>query len=219
MAQPPSAVQDRNMTLYRRNLPHLEKPGGTYFVTFKTLNDFILPPKAKDLVLKHCLHGHGTQYQLHATVVMSNHVHLLFTPMQDGEEYIRLAMIMNGIKGASSHSVNKLLQRKGNLWRDESFDHLIRIPGEFDETMLYIQMNAIQTGVRRPEDYPWYWREPAQPGAAVPRRRKNIIDPVARTSLTLGSHARSRVCCGIQLTRNAPQISLHRLTILSNQSE
>src|SRR5690242_13190395 len=108
----PRLCKDTNMTLYRRNLPHLEKPGGTYFVTFKTLNDFILPPRAKDLALKHCLHGHGMQYQLHAAVVMSNHVHLLFTPMQEGEEYFRLATIMNGKKGLHRTVLTNCLKGK-----------------------------------------------------------------------------------------------------------
>src|SRR5690348_14551273 len=103
------------MTLYRRNLPHLEKPGYPYFVTFKTMDDFILPPGARWLVLNHCLHDNGQKYTLHSGIVMSTHVHLLFTPLLEGELPYRLATIMNGIKGASSHSVNKLLKRKGTL--------------------------------------------------------------------------------------------------------
>ena len=33
---------------------------------------------------------------------------------------------MNGIKGASAHSINKALGRKGSVWQDESFDHILR---------------------------------------------------------------------------------------------
>jgi REP element-mobilizing transposase RayT len=80
---------------------------------------------------------------------------------------------MNGIKGASSHSVNRLLQRKGTLWQDESFDHMIRSEEDFADKLLYVQMNAVETGVRRPEDYPWYWQE----GMTLPRHRKKIKDP------------------------------------------
>jgi REP element-mobilizing transposase RayT len=178
VAQPPPAVQlRRNVTLYRRNLPHLEKPGSTYFVTFTTRNDFMLPDRAKSLVLEHCLYGNGKSYPLHCAIVMRTHVHLIFTPMVMDEATVPLATIMNGIKGASSHSVNRLLKRKGSLWLDESMDHMIRTAADFDDKLLYIQMNAIETGVRHPEEYPWYWREPAQPGAAVPRKRKRPKDP------------------------------------------
>ncbi len=85
----------------------------------------------------------------------------------------RLAKIMGGIKGASVHSVNKRLRREGSLWQDESFDHMIRSEEDFADKLLYIQMNAVETGVKRPEDYPWYWRE----GMPQSKPRKRIRDP------------------------------------------
>ena len=122
------------MTFYRRNLPHLERPGGSYFVTFRTIGDLILPPAARSIALNHCLFDNGRKIQLHAAVVMPDHVHLLFTPLQETEDkWFSLAEIMNGIKGASSHRINKLLQRRGTLWLDESFDRLMRSSDEFGE--------------------------------------------------------------------------------------
>jgi REP element-mobilizing transposase RayT len=161
------------MTFYRRNLPHLEKPGKSYFITFHTMDDFMLPDPAKSMVLNHCMHDHEKKYTLHAAVVMRTHVHLIFTPLANEHETFRLAEIMNGIKGASSHSVNSLLRRKGALWQDESFDHMIRSEEDFADKLLYIQMNAVETGVKRPEDYPWYWQE----GMKRPRPKKRIKDP------------------------------------------
>lgn len=126
------------MTIYRRNLPHIERPGGTYFVTFRTIGSLVLSPEARSVVLKHCLFDNG-RIHLHAVVVMPDHVHLLFTPMQKGTgEWSSLAEIMNGIKGTSSHSVNRLLQRKGALWLDESFDRVMRSADELGEKILYI---------------------------------------------------------------------------------
>jgi REP element-mobilizing transposase RayT len=158
------------MTLYRRNLPHIERPGGSYFVTFRTIGDLILPPDARSVVLNHCLFDNGRKVQLHAAVVMPTHVHLLFTPLQKTEDkWFSLAEIMNGIKGASSHRVNKLLQRRGTLWLDESFDRLMRSSDEFGDKILYIVENPIAAGLAKgPHDYPWCWRESTQPRAAVP---------------------------------------------------
>ena len=136
------------MTFYRRNLPHLEKPGKSYFITFDTMNDFMLPDPAKSLVLNHCLHDHNKKYTLHAAVVMRTHAHLILTPLPNGNGSVRLATVMNGIKGASSHSVNRLLQRKGTLWQDESFDHMIRSEEDFADKLLYIQMNIPGTGAK-----------------------------------------------------------------------
>src|SRR5258708_30320733 len=97
-------------TRYRRNLPHIEKDGATYFVTFRTRGGISLPQDARILVFEHCLYENSRTVHMHAFVVMPNHVHLLFTPLVDkiGEPQL-MATIMKGIKGASSHSVNKLL--------------------------------------------------------------------------------------------------------------
>ena len=114
----------------------------------------MLPDPAKSLVLNHCLYDDGKRYTLHAVVVLRTHVHLLLTPLPDGVASFRLAKIMGGIKGASVHSVNKRLRREGSLWQDESFDHMIRSEEDFADKLLYIQMNAVETGVKRPEATP-----------------------------------------------------------------
>src|SRR5262245_15741769 len=115
-----------NMTFYRRNLPHIDKPGSTYYVSFSTKDKLFLPAEARSLIFDHCLFENGKTVQMHAFVVMPDHVHMLFTPLQKGNEQPHtLARIMNGIKGASAHSVNKLLTREGALWLPESFDRIV----------------------------------------------------------------------------------------------
>jgi len=149
---------------YRRNLPHIEKEGASNFVTFSTRREFVLPPEARTLIFNHCLFENGRKVQMHAFVVMPDHVHLLFMPLENdcGEPY-SLAEIMNGIKGASSHSVNKLLGRKGTLWEPESFDRIPRNSADFEYRASYIVENPIAAGLAKgPDDYPWAWRETAQ---------------------------------------------------------
>ena len=156
--------------MYRRNLPHIQKSDAAHFVTFRTKDNFLLPPEARDLVLKHCVHDNGRRIELHAVVVMPNHVHLLFTPLRDenGDSYT-LATIMNGIKGASAHSVNKLLKRKGSLWQDESFDRVLRSSDDLADKILYVVANPIRSRLAsHPDEYRWLWREQTQPRAAVP---------------------------------------------------
>jgi len=156
-------------SFYRRNLPHIEKDGASYFVNFSTRKDFMLPEEARTLVFQHCLLENTRKVHMHAFVVMPTHVHMLFTPLFDEQdEAYPLAEIMNGIKGASSHSVNKLLGRKGTLWESESFDRIIRSDAEFEYRMLYIVQNPIAAGLAKgPDDYQWSWRESAQPRAAA----------------------------------------------------
>jgi hypothetical protein len=40
------------LTYRRRNLPHLEVPDATYFLTFHTRSGLILPPAARDQVMR-----------------------------------------------------------------------------------------------------------------------------------------------------------------------
>ena len=57
---------------------------------------------------------------------MPDHVHLVLTPAPDGNSFFSVAEIMQGIKGASAHKVNRLLNRKGQVWQRESFDRVLR---------------------------------------------------------------------------------------------
>jgi len=144
---------------YRRNLPHLRAGGKTYFVTFHTCAGRDLPERARDLVLQHCLHDHGSKCTLLAAVVMPDHVHLVLTPMRDsdGAPY-RLREILAGIKGASAHSVNRLLRVRGSLWQAESFDHIIRWRDGVSEKIRYICENPVRKRlVADHDDYPWLW--------------------------------------------------------------
>jgi len=130
-------------------------------MTFCTNKHWILPEHIRTTVLKHCLHDHGVKLQMHGLVVMPDHVHLVFTPLrdQDGQPF-GLAEIMSGIKGASVHSVNKDLLRRGRVWQDESFDHILRSDEKVREKVEYICQNPVHKGLVAHEgDYPWLWRE------------------------------------------------------------
>lgn len=154
---------------YRRNLPHIEKFRAAYFVTFRTLGDLFLPPSARTNALSHCLFENGRKIELHAAVIMPNHVHLLFNPLEgDQPEPFSLAEIMKGIKGVSARKINQLLGRRGSLWQDESFDRIMRAK-EFEFKRNYIIANPMDAGLcKRPGEYRWLWLQPAQTGVSVP---------------------------------------------------
>jgi REP element-mobilizing transposase RayT len=146
---------------YRRNLPHIELSGREHFITFDTYLRWELPPTARDITLKHCLHDNGRKMRLHVAVVMPDHVHMIFTPLEDpkGETY-SFEEIIGAIKSASSHTVNKALRRRGTVWQDESFDHVIRHAESLEQKIEYVRQNPVRKGlVSRPEDYPWLWEE------------------------------------------------------------
>jgi len=94
-------------------------------------------------------------------VVMPDHVHMIFTPLRDlNQEPFTFEEIVGAIKGASVHSVNKALKRSGQLWQDESFDHVIRSSESLNEKVEYVVQNPVRKGlVSRPEVYKWLWRK------------------------------------------------------------
>ncbi len=94
-------------------------------------------------------------------MVMPDHVHLVYTPLQDPEgNPFGLAEILHSIKGASAKSINKALSRQGHVWQDESFDHLLRSEEGTRSKVEYICRNPVRKGlVKAEEDYPWLWRE------------------------------------------------------------
>ena len=61
------------------------------------------------------------RYQLHAFVVMPNHVHMLVTPKVVSTRWL------GPLKGFTSYQANQLLGIQGRaFWQDESYDHLVR---------------------------------------------------------------------------------------------
>ena len=164
VAQPPSAgrkLAKSAKTEYRRNLPHIQVEECAIFVTFCTWKRWIFPESVRMRVLEHCIYDHGRKTWLHGAIVMPDHVHLVFTPLCDSQGgTFGLAEIMHGIKGASAHSINRLLKRKGHVWQDESFDHILRCDESIEAKVEYICQNPVrQRLVTHADDYLWLWRE------------------------------------------------------------
>jgi REP element-mobilizing transposase RayT len=146
---------------YRRRLPHLQKADADLFVTFCTAR-LQLPGGARDLVLEHCQREHGERIQLYAVVIMPDHVHMLLRPLRDkGGWPFPLVDILQCLKGATAHRINKLLGRSGPVWEEESFDHVLRSEERLKEKVEYTRQNPVRRRlVNRPEDYRWLWVNP-----------------------------------------------------------
>jgi putative transposase len=88
---------------------------------------------------------------LQAFVVMPNHVHVLLSPR------VELRNVTKWIKGSTSRKANEILGISGQLfWQDESFDHWIRGPAQFDRVKEYIERNPVVAGlVKDAAEWPW----------------------------------------------------------------
>jgi putative transposase len=92
----------------------------------------------------------GKRYELHAWVVMPNHVHLLFT-LVEGES---LDKVMKSLKSFTARRCNKALGRSGNFWYREYFDRYIRNEKHFSDVVDYIEYNPVKAGLcTKPEHW------------------------------------------------------------------
>jgi REP-associated tyrosine transposase len=173
------------MTYYERNLPHWHPPEQDLFVTSRLQGSlpahvrgiaskdlpgtrfveldraldradagprWLQQPKVAGCVVSALQNVQQLRLiDLHAYAIMTNHVHVLLTPLAP------LAQITQRVKGATSRNANRLLGFTGsNFWQDESFDHWVRNPAEWQKIRLYIERNPVAAGlVARPEDWPW----------------------------------------------------------------
>jgi len=149
-------------TARKRRLPHFEIPGSTYHVTWQTHEKLVLSLDARAKTLDACHFWHGKKIKCLAACVMPDHVHLLIQPLPvevAGTTGVHsLSEILHSIKSFSAHEVNKVMQRTGAVWMDESFDRLIRSESDLHKTWNYIWNNPRKVGlVGSMEEYPFIW--------------------------------------------------------------
>jgi putative transposase len=98
---------------------------------------------------------HGAQqlnyYDLHAYVIMANHVHLLVRPRVSPSRFLQT------LKGYTAREANRVLGRTGRpFWQAESYDHWARDEKQEQRVKTYIENNPVKAGlVSNAEDYSW----------------------------------------------------------------
>lgn len=175
-------------SFYKRNLPHYQPEKGIFFVTYRlhfSLPNYILEKLGKDdcseeietyldmcknspdwlkndeisneIIKSWCFYN-GIKYQLYCLTIMSNHVHVILEPLQHEKGFYSLSEILKGTKNFTAAIANKILNRKGQFWMHESYDHYIRDENELRYYIEYTLFNPVKAGLI--EDYrKWkhYW--------------------------------------------------------------
>jgi valyl-tRNA synthetase len=89
-------------------------------------------------------HFDNTRYKLGAWVVMPNHVHVLVTPKAGHH----LSEILHSWKSFTAHQINAALQRSGEVWQHESYDHIVRNEESLHRISEYIERNPEMAGIK-----------------------------------------------------------------------
>jgi REP element-mobilizing transposase RayT len=161
----------------RGELPHLQKPGGTYFVTIR-LADAVIPRTergvrrmAEDLTAADLVADYDPPLTLGSCILRDDRAASIVRETLKhfaGQRYALAAWcvmpnhvhvivapwighpldkILHSWKSFAAHEVNKAVGRNGPLWERESFDHLVRDARSLEGFVRYVEQNPVAAGL------------------------------------------------------------------------
>ena len=135
----------RNPFNYRRDLPHIQKSDKAHFITFTTYRRWELPSFARDLAMEALLFHDTTKMDVHAAVVMPDHVHaivLLTDYLPCG-----LPSVIGSFKAATTRLLREthpLL--RGPVWQRSFHDRVLRDERALVAARRYVELNPLREG-------------------------------------------------------------------------
>jgi alanine--tRNA ligase len=146
------------------------------------LND----PRAATIVADALKHFDQDRYDLWAWVVMPNHVHALVTPRAGNQ----LSSVLHSWKSFTANAINQTLGRSGDVWMDESYDHIVRNQAEFTRYVNYILENPVKA---RLVDWQFVGTPTKMVGDTVDQDGPTTANKIARR--VIADHIRTATFC------------------------
>jgi len=146
-------------TRRRRHLPHWEEPGATYFVRFRLLRQVVDLTGADiaPLVIEGLRFPDGVRYWLYDYTVMPDHAHAILKPVVRDGTTEPLGDIMGSVKKWTARRINSRIGRRGPLWQDETYNHIIQSRAEYAAWAEYILQNPHVAGlIGEATEWPWW---------------------------------------------------------------
>jgi putative transposase len=153
-----------------------------YFERFDELLDgsstgptWLKQPTVAAIVHEAILYRDGKEYDLYASTIMPNHVHMVFELQtvgrlaestseengQDGVSTYKVTRVLESLKKYTALRANQVLKRNGQFWQRESYDHMIREGRELERTIWYVLNNSVKAGlVLSWEQWRWTYVKP-----------------------------------------------------------
>jgi REP-associated tyrosine transposase len=131
------------------------RQAGVYFVTTDTWErhaTFVNNELAKIVVEQIVSCRDRGFYNLHAFVLMPEHLHILLTPSEETS----IERTMQMIKGGSSHRIGIEKPQAFPVWHRSFHDRWIRDAQQFWRAKSYIEQNPVKAGLaERADEYAW----------------------------------------------------------------
>jgi REP element-mobilizing transposase RayT len=131
----------------------------------------LMQPAVAQIIVDALRKFDGIRYRLLAWCVMPNHVHAVLQPVADFD----LTRILHTWKSFTAHAVNKLLNRAGEFWQVEYYDHLIRDEADLNHSLEYAWNNPENAGLGQ---WKWRWRLGDEKVAEIANEGSSGVSPV-----------------------------------------
>lgn len=135
-------------------------------------NNWLNDERLARLVYDSILYRDNKEYDLISFTIMPNHVHLVLSLIKRADYSLKnnnieemigkkqtdssLYKIMQSLKWYTAKECNKILNRTGQFWQHESYDHVVRNEEELNRIIEYVQNNPVKAGlVEKQEDWKW----------------------------------------------------------------
>jgi len=125
---------------------HVIQRGNNRQACFFSEQDYtVYLDKLSEYSKKHNVH-------IHSYILMTNHVHLLLTPMESNG----VSQLMQSLGRYYVRYINQNHGRSGTLWEGRFKSSLIDTERYFFTVSCYIELNPVRASmVTKPEEYPW----------------------------------------------------------------
>jgi putative transposase len=165
-------VAKHKLTLEKRATPNaLDELHRRYFARFDAVLDktmygpfWLQQDEVAEIVAKTLGYWDNKRIELLAFCIMANHVHAVFTLLDiltDSGQPNALDRFMHSVKGYSAGRANRLLQREGSFWEEETYDRLVRDDAELVRIIQYILNNPVKAGLcEHWRDWKWNYVKP-----------------------------------------------------------
>jgi len=135
-------LEQKNL-LYQENKKHFYKYDN-WLHDYKQSPKYLNNPTVVKIIYDSLIYHNNTKYNLIAFCIMPNHVHLVLRLIESSPS---LDKIMFTIKRYTAGQANLILNRKGQFWQHENYDHIIRDEKEFYNIVNYVIQNPVKSGL------------------------------------------------------------------------
>lgn len=149
-------IDDLKIEYYRIRKKYMKTFDDLLHLQTKFIVDLSKKENAQVVINALCF-WEGKRIENYAICVMSNHVHWVFKTFEKNEngELVYLQDILQSVKRFSANQINKLENRAGILWHNESYDTTIRDDLHIHNAIEYTISNPILAGLV--ENW-WEWK-------------------------------------------------------------